>query len=178
MGEETGIPGPRGPQGPRGLEGKEGERGPATPALTEVLRLLARSIDRLRFWTLMAVVPSVVGLLVLVVVLGGELKLNRIAASNHGLQTATAANTADLKGAVAASNSTLQVLQNLTSDQAKATSQANLDQLVKSLEGELDCESRRQQARLPAVSPGTCRNNTPADVYPGILGQPLRPLGG
>ncbi len=70
--------------------------------------------------------------------------------------------------------SILREVQSVTSDSARESGREATQDLLAGLLAEGSCDSRRQQARLPAVDPGTCRKNTPPEVYPGVAGQPAR----
>ncbi len=178
--------GERGPQGDHGQDGDKGERGPAgapgadSPELrlTEVLGEVAHSIDRLNLRTTLSVIGNMVSIAAVIVLLFVAFQLKDVAEMYRTNGEITAANSATLASQQADTNRILSAVESVTSAEARATSASNLTRLVSTLLGEIVCEGRRQQARLPALEPGTCRANTPPEVYPGIVGEPLRPLGG
>jgi hypothetical protein len=70
----------------------------------------------------------------------------------------------------------LRNVQSVTSPTAVAQQQKATAALLSNFEIELDCRSRRQQARLPAPDPSKpCIAQTDPSVFPGVLGQPGRP---
>lgn len=125
--------------------------------LIGTLHEVSGAIDKLRFWFLIALLPTIASLAAMVVTVVALLQLQDVAETNKA---------------------TLGAIKNATSDEAKATNKTNLDTLVVSLLAEGACEMRRAIAGLPAADPDHCRAATGPDVYPGIVSPPLRPLGG
>jgi hypothetical protein len=138
--------------------------------LADTLEEVARSVDHLNVKFKLRVLSTAVEAAILVVVLvlvwqlrGQAQDLTDIAVTNQRNGRAAAD-----------TNRILSAVESVTSDGARAASRENSAGLL----AEVDCAGRRRQARLPAVTPGACRQNTPPEVYPGIEGEPLRPLGG
>lgn len=78
-----GVPGPAGPQGPEGG---------ATPALSATIHELARELRRLRHWVLVALIPTGVSAVVLVVLLVAQVRLSNLASGLEGVAVANKAN--------------------------------------------------------------------------------------
>jgi hypothetical protein len=149
--------------------------------LADTLEEVARSVDHLNVKFKLRVLSTAVEAAILVVVLvlvwqlrGQAQDLTDIAVTNQRNGRAAADNTRILTEQQADTNRILSAVESVTSDGARAASRENSAGLL----AEVDCAGRRRQARLPAVTPGACRQNTPPEVYPGIEGEPLRPLGG
>ncbi len=67
------------------------------------------------------------------------------------------------------------LLISVTGPEAQARSAAGTRDILLRNAIETDCRSRRQQVRLPAPEPGrSCVDQTPADVYPGVAGEPTK----
>lgn len=125
------------------------EENRSTPALTDTLDRLASSIDRLNFRSVLQVVSTVLGFIMLVVVLYVVNVLRDEQASTNRILTA---------------------VESVTSEEARSASRENLNRLVTNLLGEITCEIRRHEAGLPAAEAGKCRQSTAPQVYPGTGG--------
>lgn len=149
--------------------------------LADTLDEVAKSIDRINVKFFLRTLSTAIEFVILgfVIVLLMQLKsqgndLTDIAVTNRNNGEIAADNTRILTSQQADTNRILSAVESVTSDSARAASRESSFGLL----AEVACDSRRQQARLPAVQAGHCREQTPASVYPGIEGQPLRPFGG
>ncbi len=83
------------------------------------------------------------------------------------------ANANKANGEIARENS--EAIKAATGPEARARSAAATTDVIRRNVIEGDCRMRRVQARISAPDPATsCESQTPANIYPGIDGQPLR----
>lgn len=124
-------------------------RARAVVALSAVLVVVAMILGAARLWTYIGDRSET------------DRRLTSIAEQNHE--------------ALAKTDQAVQILLSVTGPDAQAKQAAGTIDILKRNAVELDCRSRRQQARLAAPDPARpCVDQTPADVFPGIDGSPTR----
>lgn len=78
-----------------------------------------------------------------------------------------------INGAIVRENS--DAIKDATGPEARARSSAATVDALRRIAIETDCRSRRQQARIPAPDPNVpCDQQTDANIFPGIIGEPAR----
>ena len=128
--------------------------------LPGAMQAVADGLDRLRFWTLAQLVPSVINLVAIAAIFLVLHHLNGVAGDTKTIAEQNAEQGVDIRA-------TLEVVRNATSPAAEAASNERLSGIVKALIAEGDCADRRARAGLPAVEPLMCRSSTPSSIYPG-----------